>query len=151
MCAGCCREGTRRHGLDAAVCRTLPGSKFYSAFLIGFGRAHLRCEPDDWRDSSEPSVSTERTFPVRAGSISELVAVGMLALKREERYIVHQVSSDMNFTEARPRKSAVTHLPCSTQLDSITGRSSGAAAIQHDVHFITEEEPYGKAGPFNSD
>jgi hypothetical protein len=27
----------------------------------------------------------------------------MLALKREERYIVHQVSSDMNLTETRLR------------------------------------------------
>jgi len=29
----------------------------------------------------------------------------MLALKREERYIVHQVSSDMNLTETRLRNS----------------------------------------------
>jgi hypothetical protein len=34
----------------------------------------------------------------------------MLALKREERYIVHQVSSDMNLTETRLRNSSVTRL-----------------------------------------
>ena len=34
----------------------------------------------------------------------------MLALKREERYIVHQVSSDMNLTEAPLRNSALTRL-----------------------------------------
>jgi hypothetical protein len=35
----------------------------------------------------------------------------MLAPKREERYIVHLVSSDMNLSETRLRNSVVTRLP----------------------------------------